>query len=195
MLSSPLFTSSSYHIFKSFANTPFASCAVITLCTLFAFFIYIFSSLMHLLYLYLALASFFLFCPYSAHCSFSFVSRLPSYHHTISSHILPILEHQLLIRPSFHMSFPLALPTLLYFWVFFSSVYHSFHRFSVQLCHPPLLHFPTTFLYFIYCYYLLPPLLTSQFYVSPFFPLFSSTLISFLFPYTYLAPPTFGPFP
>ena len=30
--------------------------------------------LLHLLYSYLALASVFLFCPFSAHCSFSFVS-------------------------------------------------------------------------------------------------------------------------
>ena len=183
VLSSHLFTSSSCHIFKCFPHTRFASCTVIILCTLFAF-IYIFSSFMHLLYSYLTLASFFLFGPYSAHFSFSF---FPSYCHIISSHILCILEHHLLIRPFFHMSFPLALVTLLYSWVFFSSVSHSFH-----LCHPPLLHFTTTFLYFIHCYYLLPLLLTSQLYFS----LLSLyyTLISFLFAFTYLAPHTFGPF-
>ena len=73
MLSSHLFSSCSCHIFLCFLHTSFASCTVIILCTLFAF-IYIFSSFIHLLYSYLALASVFLFCPYSAHCSFSFVS-------------------------------------------------------------------------------------------------------------------------
>ena len=86
----------------------------------------------------------------------------PSYDHIISSHILCILEHQLLICPPSHMSFPLALPTLLFSWVFFSSDSHSFHHFNVQLCHPPTLHFTTTFLYFIHCYYLLPLLLIFQ---------------------------------
>ena len=71
MLSSHLFTSSSCHIFKCFPRTLFASCTVIILCALFAF-IDIFSSFMHLLYSYLALASFFLFCPYSVHFSFFF---------------------------------------------------------------------------------------------------------------------------
>ena len=83
-------------------------------------------------------------------------------HITILSHILCILEHQLLICPSSHMSFSLALPTLLFSWVFFSSDSHSFHHFNVQLCHPPPLHFTTTFLYFIHCYYLLPLLLIFQ---------------------------------
>ena len=73
MLSSHLFTSCSCHIFICFPHTLFASCTVIIICSLFAF-IYIFSSFMHLLSSYLALASVVLFCPYSAHCSFSFVS-------------------------------------------------------------------------------------------------------------------------
>ena len=191
MLSSHLFTSCSCHIFICFPHTFFASCTVIILCTVLAF-IYIFSSFMHLLYSYLALACVFLFCLYSAHCSFSFVSLFTSYHHIISSHILCILEHQLLICPSFHVSFPLPLPTLLFSWVFFSSDSHSFHHFNVQLCHPPPLRFNTTFLYFIYCYYFL--LLCIFQIISDFFPLFFSTLISSLLPFTYLAPHTFGPF-
>ena len=139
MLSSHLFTSSCCHIFKCFPHTLFASCTVVILCTFLAF-IYIFSSFTHLLkysylalaslfssfthllkYSYLALASLFLFCPYPAHFSFSFVPCLPSYCHIISSHILCILEHYLLIHPSFHMSFPLSPLTLLYSWVFFIS--------------------------------------------------------------------------
>ena len=125
MLSSHLFTSCSCHIFFiCFPHTFFASCTVIILFTLFAF-IYIFSSFMHLLYSYLALASVFLFCLYSAHCSFSFVSLFTSYHHIISSHILCILEHQLLICPSSHMSFSLALSTLLFFRGF------SFHQIPI----------------------------------------------------------------
>ena len=67
-----MFTSCSCHIFICFPHTFFASCTVIILCTLFAF-IYIFSSFMHLFYSYSALASVFLFCPYSAHCSLPFV--------------------------------------------------------------------------------------------------------------------------
>ena len=98
-----------------------------------------------------------------------FLPCLPSYCHITSSHILCILEHHLLICPSFQMSSPLALLTLLYSLVFFSSVSHSFH-----LCHPPLLHFTTTllYMYFIHCYYLLPLLLTSQLYFSLFAPYF-----------------------
>ena len=114
MLSSHLFTSSCCHIFKCFPHTLFALCTVIILCTFLAF-IYIFSSFTHLLkYSYLALASLFLFCPYPAHFSFSFVPCLPSYCHIISSHILCILEHYLLIHSSFHMSFPLSPLILLY---------------------------------------------------------------------------------
>ena len=181
MLSSHLFTSCSCHIFICFPHISFASCTVIILCALFAFiYIYIFSSFMHLLYSYLALASVFLFCLYSAHCSFSFVSLFTSYHHIISTLILCILEHQLLISPSSHMSFSLALSTLLFSWVFFSSDSHSFHHFNVQFCHPPTLHFTTIFLYFIHCYYLLLLLGIFQI-ISDFSPLFFSTLIPFSF--------------
>ena len=125
----------------------FSSCTVIILCTLFAF-IYIFSSFMHLLHSYLSLASVF-FCPYSAHCSF-FFPLFTLYRHIISFHILCILVHQLLICPSSHMSFSLALSTLLYFWVFFSPDSHSFHHFNVLLC--PLLPYtspPPSFTSFI----------------------------------------------
>ena len=83
--------------------------------------------------------------------------------HINSYHILCILQHQLLICPSSHMSFSLAFSTLLFSWVFFSSDSHSFHHFNVQLCHPPPLHFTTTtFLYFIHCYYILYLLLIFQ---------------------------------
>ena len=99
-----------------------------------------------------------------------FCSLFTSYHHIISSNILCILEHQLLIFPSSHISFSLALSTLLFSWVFFSSDSHSFHHFNVQLCHPPPLHFTTTFLYFSHCYNLL--LLLSIFQIiSDFFSL------------------------
>ena len=156
MLSSHLFTSCSCHIFFIyFPHTFFASCTVIILFTLFAF-IYIFSSFMQLLYSYLALASVFLFCLYSAHCSFFFASLFTSYHHIISSHILCILVHQLLICPSSHMSFSLALSTLLFFRGF------SFHQipilFTISMFNfatLPSLHFTTNFLYFINCHYLL----------------------------------------
>ena len=110
MLSSHLFTSCSCHIFKCFLHTLFASCTVIILCTPFAF-IYIFSSFMHLLYSYFALASVSLFCPYSAHCSFSFVSLftfispyyLISYLVNLGSPIthLPIFPHVISSCPSY----------------------------------------------------------------------------------------------
>ena len=54
-----------------------------------------------------------------------------------------------------HVIFPCPFYFAIFSWVFFSSHSHPFHHFNVQLCHPPPLHFTTTFLYFINCYYLL----------------------------------------
>ena len=174
ILSLHLFTSSSCHIFKCFPRTLFTSCTFIILCTLFAF-IYIFSSFMHLLYSYLALAFFLLFCPYSGHFScILFLPCLPSYYHMISSHILCILEHDLLIRPSFPMSFPLALLTLLYSLVFFNFI--SFTFFSPLTPSSPTLqhHLPL-----LHSLLLSPPSSThlSTLFLT-FSPLFFYTLIS-----------------
>ena len=62
---------------------------------------------------------------------------------------------------------------------FFSLDSHSFHHFTVKLCHPPPLHFTTTFLYFIRCCYLFPLLLIFQLHFLTFFPYFPP--LSFLF--------------
>ena len=185
MLSSHLFTSCSCHIFKCFPHTPFASCTVIILCTLFAF-ISIFSSFMHLLYSYLALASVFLFCPYSANCSFSFVSLFTfispyyfiSYLVRLGAPIthLPIFPHVISSCPSYLAIF-LGFPFIRF---------PIFSPFQCSTCHPPPLHLSLL---------LSPPSFTHlSTSVLIFFFLFSFTLISFLLPFTYLAPHTFGPF-
>ena len=165
MLSLHLFTSCSCHIFIC---TFFASITVtcIILCILFAF-MYIFSSFMHLLCSYLALASIFLFCPYSAHCSFSFVSlftfiplyylisylvhlgapitHLPIFPHVISScpSYLAIFLGFLFIRFPFFSPFqcstlPPSSPTL----------HHHLHLIHSLLLSPPsFTHLSTSFLF------------------------------------------------
>ena len=177
-----------------FPHTLFASCTVIIICTLFAF-IYIFSSFMHLLYSYLALASVFLFCPYSAHCSFSFVS--------LFTFISPYLSHLISCASwSTYYSFS-HLPTCHFLLPFLPCYFpgFSFHQipilFTISMfnfatllpCTSP----PPSFNSFIVT-------ISSFFYssfnfISDFFPLLFSTLISFLLPFTHLAPHTFGPFP
>ena len=146
MLSSHLFTSCSCHIFYMLPSHFFC-------------FMHSYYS-MHPLCLYLHLLFIHVHILLTAH-SLLFPCS-PLYHHIISSHILCIFEHQLLICPSSHMSFSLSLSKLLFSWVFCSSDSHSFHHFNVQLCHPPPPHFTTTFLYFIHCYYLLLLLLIFQ---------------------------------
>ena len=101
----------------------------------------------------------------SIFCSLLILFRSPVHlHMTILSHLISCASwstnYSFAHLPTCH--FLLPFPTLLFSWVFFSSASHSFHHFNVQLCHPPPLHFTTTFLYFIHCYYLLSLLLVFQ---------------------------------
>ena len=139
-------------------------CTVIILCTLFAF-IYIFSSFIHLLYSYLALASVFLFCPHSAHCSFSFVSLFtfisPYYLISYLVHLGAPITH-LPIFPHVIFSFPFIFLGFLFIrFPFFSqfqcstwppsspTLHHHLHLFHSLLLSPPsFTHLSTSFLIF-----------------------------------------------
>ena len=123
---------------------------------------------MHLLYSYLALASVFLFCPYSAHCSFSFISlftfiwpyHLISYLVHLGAPIthLPIFPHVLSSCPSYLAIF---LGFLFIRFPFFSpfqcstlppsspTLYHHLPLFHSLLLSPPsFTHLSTSFLTF-----------------------------------------------
>ena len=187
MLSSHLFTTCSCHIFKCFPCTLFASCTVIILCTLFAF-IYIFSSLMHLLYSYLALASTFLFCPYSAHCSFSFVSLFtfisPYYLISYPVHLGAPITH-LPIFPHVTSSCPSYLAIFLGFLSIRSPFFSPFQCSTLPPSSPklhhhlPLLHSlllsPPSFTHLSTSFLIFPPIFLHPHFLSLSFYIFGTT--------------------
>ena len=110
---------------------------------------------MHLLYSYLALASFFLLCPPYLFCLLLILFCFPvisSYYHLILPHNWCILEHQLLIR--------------------YLSIYHFFSLFLP--CSIPGLSFPQFLILFTFSMFCFGTLLS---YTSP-PPSFTSLIVT-----------------
>ena len=162
MLSSSLFTSSSCHILNASLTHFFALCAVIILCTLFAF-IHFFSSFMH----YFALLIFstcILPLVLSIFCSLLILFCFPVYLPiTILFHLISCASWSTIYSfahlSTYHFLSPFLPCSVSGFSFHQFLILFSFSVFSFAT----LLSYTSPPLSFIHCYYLLPLLLTTFF--------------------------------